>query len=313
MSGFTRLGAPWSQQTSNALQRFPLPEPWGLATLGICRNYTRNKDEEASNKKDNTSGKETIRWLGVTVGKKKSLTRMHHHPGLYAKRKKPKRKIIAKNPRQHDTSAIELRQTPFLCLRFGDWSSSAKSWFLCVRAPGLLERSIFSANRSTRRQFDDLCWNVPLEAGTLALQSLLLHHLHPWQHLATTHFDHSSCLMQLHRSAVAFTFLSLYLCFAFPSHFLRKLTCFIAVSLCPWWFVTNINRQTSSVYTLNTVELLPKESSRSPLWRGGESVVALLIHGMIYFLHKQNPGVNMCHRRSGSCFFPKLTNSEWSL
>lgn len=178
---------------------------------------------------------------------------------------------------------------------------------------GLLERLIFSSNRSTRRQFDDLRWNVPLEAGTLALQSLLLHHLHPWQHLATTQLDHSSCLMQLHRSAVAFTFLSLYLCFAFPSHCLRKLTCFIAVSLCPWWFVTNINRQTSSVYTLNTVELLPKESSRSPLWRGGESVVALLIHGMIYFLHKQNPGVNMCHRRSGSCFFPKLTNSEWSL
>ena len=112
---------------------------------------------------------------------------------------------------------------------------------------GLLERLIFSSNRSTRRQFDDLRWNVPLEAGTLALQSLLLHHLHPWQHLATTQLDHSSCLMQLHRSAVAFTFLSLYLCLAFPSHCLRKLTCFIAVSLCPWWFVTNINRQTSSV------------------------------------------------------------------
>ena len=30
------------------------------------------------------------------------------------------------------------RETPFLCLRFGDWSSSAKSWFLCVRAPGAL-------------------------------------------------------------------------------------------------------------------------------------------------------------------------------
>ena len=160
-------------------------------------------------------------------------------------------------------------------------------------ASGLLERSrIDRLDSSTTR----------LEAGTLALQSLLLHHLHPRQHLATHTVLPASCSFTVLRwLLLSIDFLSLYLCFAFPSHFLREVTCFIAVSLCPWWLVTHINRQMSSVYTL------PKESSRSSLWRGGESVVALLIHGMIYFLHKQNPGVNMCQRRSGSCFFPKLT------
>lgn len=110
---------------------------------------------------------------------------------------------------------------------------------------GLLERLIFSSNRSTRRQFDDLRWNVPLEASTLALQSLLLHHLHPWQHLATTQLDHSSCLMQLHRSAVAFTFLSLYLNFCFseslPSQTYLFHSCFlVSMVVCHKYQSTNV-------------------------------------------------------------------------
>lgn len=138
-----------------------------------------------------------------------------------------------------------LRQSPILCLRFGDWSSSAKPWFLCVRALGEV------ANRSTR-QFDDSArgWHfgssIPFASPSPPAA-------------ASCHTHRSTCLMQLHCSAVAFAFLSLYLCFAFPSHFLREVTCFIAVSLCPWWLVTHINRQMSSVYTL------PKESSRSSL------------------------------------------------
>lgn len=117
----------WGTLVATNIQRTPALPPSRALRFGNTWGLRELHQEQS------TSGKETIRWLGVTVGKKKSLRRMHHHPVLYAKRKKPKRKILAKNP-----DNMTPRQTPFLCLRFGDWSSSAKSWLLCVRAPGAL-------------------------------------------------------------------------------------------------------------------------------------------------------------------------------
>jgi len=157
------------------------------------------------------------------------------------------------------------RQTPFLCLRFGDWSSSAKSWFLCVRAPGalgevdLLLKSIDS--KTVRRP------SLKRAAGGWHFGSSIPFASPSPPVAASCH--NSARPFFLPHAASPFCgglhFLIFVSLFCFSESLPRKLTCFIAVSLCPWWFVTNINRQTSSVYTLNTVELLPKESSRSPL------------------------------------------------